>query len=363
MGKRRGKEWMFALARAMPPAVKIDHPAPESENIHQPSIGPTPEKSQSSRIIGFFENGYMLAVYGILGSVLSAAYTPALILIMFLTSAAVHRSGIVRGCSVWKMQVFVYAIVAILAAGALGSGIRQIESAANVTKQDIVSGVASRLSQLLYAEKSAGKESSQKSASTTLLSDGRDAQPESNMNEPLPSMGFKPESPKSLGLPLKFTVLLGSSSMTLHRDSLVQKTLDDKQAGFVIDPSLPLRIYLTPQGQLRADVTLFNDSDVIAAVIHGTKFDMEDPTWDANYDDDALEIIDQNNNVRFQFDRLKQNLIRVEGFFESDHGKLCADDHVTQVRPLSMELTCSSPTPIFKYPSRFTIHERIVRRR
>jgi hypothetical protein len=116
--------------------------SPQNKLLPVSQVSPQVKRSRLARIIDFLEHGYMLAAYGIIGSVLALVYTPGLILIVLLTWAAIHRSKVVEGLPAFKVQIPAYLLMGTLMAAGLGFAIRKVEAAANITQQDLIEGLA-----------------------------------------------------------------------------------------------------------------------------------------------------------------------------------------------------------------------------
>jgi hypothetical protein len=94
-------------------------------------------------------------------------------------------------------------------------------------------------------------------------------------------------------------------------------------------------------------VSVFSDGDKPAIELDGGDFLVHNPRWDKNFDDSALEVVDENAIPVFQFIYLDEKQVVIKGIFRKGGRVLVAHD-------LGFALDPRSPVPItriFEYPS------------
>lgn len=144
-GHRQDKRWLFDLARQMPkrssekaaPQPPVPPPLPTSASETAP-----PPFLQS--VLGFLEHGFLLTLYGIIGSALGIVYTPALFGVVLLVWGAMHRTGVVSRFK-WFVQIPSFILMGAITFGVCEFTVIKIEAAANITKQEIIDGVARKI--------------------------------------------------------------------------------------------------------------------------------------------------------------------------------------------------------------------------
>src|SRR5580658_3386089 len=123
MGKRRNKEWMFALARTMQKAPMSPENRPMS--AHDQSSANT---SALERLFLFLENGITLAVMGIIGGFAGVFIDGKYFLVLCIPLAlGLHRSGALKGLH-WAKATAAYALMTALSGIVLwrvGEGVNQ----------------------------------------------------------------------------------------------------------------------------------------------------------------------------------------------------------------------------------------------
>jgi hypothetical protein len=177
------------------------------------------------------------------------------------------------------------------------------------------------------------------------------------------SMNFQEVPPSHFNLPEQFQIRFGAMNVIAPRDLITQKTDNDTNTVTPVG-GLPLKIYIDPQGRLKMDATLYTKRGTVGAIIKGNIFARAENEWDANFDADAFEIVDGNRDVVFQMERRNENFIVIMGRMISDQGALfCWGVQGSTIQPKGGDFDnppCYLPPPLFKYPNREHLHERVA---
>jgi hypothetical protein len=158
-------------------------------------------------------------------------------------------------------------------------------------------------------------------------------------DEPVSTLAATPSKSRFSEKKDKFAIKFGGDTAELsagQKTVLFQANGLDLLSGEIID------------GKLVVNAQLF---DAQIRLI-GNELSGRPPTWDSNFDDTALEIVNENGQPMFQLEYLNDQLAVVNGFFVGRGRCFFAHDDVIDGVPASPEIFQQNRLePIFKYPS------------
>jgi hypothetical protein len=103
------------------------------------------------------------------------------------------------------------------------------------------------------------------------------------------------------------------------------------------------------KGKLYVDASLYGDPTHQVVKIEHNAFNAPPLNWDRNFDSSALEIVDGQNNPRFQLIYRDSHTALVKGIFIHPSGMMVVNDHGMFFNPTE---PLSGLKRLFKYPSR-----------
>src|ERR1700691_337218 len=106
MDAKQRRQFRRALARVIATQHEIAFRKPMEET-----------KTIADKLLAFFEHGWVLAVLGLILTVLSIFYIPVLIGCGILIALAFHRVGVVKGSPVLKVQLPAYSVLCVVLTG------------------------------------------------------------------------------------------------------------------------------------------------------------------------------------------------------------------------------------------------------
>jgi hypothetical protein len=172
----------------------------------------------------------------------------------------------------------------------------------------------------------------------TFLASGRFIQSKQQIRESASEQGptFRP------GIE-DFQLTFGSNTFVYSASALRQHSAAPLDLG----STKPITLYAEAD-KLYADVTLYGGADRPPVEIKHNAFIVRPPGWDANSDQDALEVVDLQLHPVFQMTYVSQQHIVINGYFPFPGGFIAATDSGMIINP-----TGSIPplTRIFRYPS------------
>jgi len=126
-----------------------------------------------------------------------------------------------------------------------------------------------------------------------------------------------------------------------------------------IHEDLPFRVWLD-KGKLQLYVVIRDQNNNIAASIFGTQFDINsDFIFDYNYDDMAIEVLDENHDVILQAIMEDDGVqLRCKLYLE-DGNRVGFGNNVIEYKPKGEPLQLSFE-PIFRYPGKDHLGERLL---
>jgi hypothetical protein len=141
-----------------------------------------------------------------------------------------------------------------------------------------------------------------------------------------------------------FTVIVGSNSAEIPKDASVKKPQHIVKIGDtdVIDA------YVENE-KLYVNTILYGSPTLAAVEIKHNEFIVRPPQWDRNFDDTALEIVDENLLPRLQLVYKTPRTVVINGIFKFSGGLVLMEEDGLTYNPSSFKPKFRR---IFKYPSR-----------
>ena len=151
----------------------------------------------------------------------------------------------------------------------------------------------------------------------------------------------------------KVVVWIGAIGMEFSAEQAA-KTIPVSVGGAV-----PVHLHVTG-GRLFADVEIWNGGDKPPVEVKDNEFVLRPPSWDRNSNEQALEIVDENQKVVFQLIYKTSSVVVVNGLFPGTHGQfLLASPDGFIINPSSEQLLENRPKPLFRYLSWQHPHEQV----
>jgi hypothetical protein len=173
-------------------------------------------------------------------------------------------------------------------------------------------------------------------------------------------MSFSEVPPSKLGLPEEFVIQAGGSTHIFPKERLAEQLPFGILIGIRTPEEIPLKIYFDSAEKLKVDALLYDASGVIAAKMVGNEFSVVKPGWDRNFDEHALEVIDESGRAMFRIERLARNVLSIKGRFVTPNGTTWSfSDNGTSIKQAGITDVPPLPEAVFRYPGNKFLHKRL----
>lgn len=178
-------------------------------------------------------------------------------------------------------------------------------------------------------------------------------------------------------LPDSFFVDVGGNVSAWSKSELTKEA--NNATGIEMGDGLPMSIYLSDDGQVTMDLSLYDVNGQLAAQITDSKVAISPkfPSWQINEDSIAIEIVNQHTAPVLQIERLRGDTLKIRGVFRvpdttasnprrgmvviaNDDGMLnCAAPRVHETLDKRCIEKMAQMKKLFKYPAVLHPHERL----
>lgn len=171
-------------------------------------------------------------------------------------------------------------------------------------------------------------------------------------------LNFQEVPAQEMGIPRTFLVDMGGNRVEILYENLQSQVPFGQMFGFRVSGEIPLSIHFSKTGEMLINTDIYKSRNYLAASIRDNKFTVVAPEWDRNWDASALEIINEKNEVVFQIDRIRENFLKIRGWFITSIGSTYVS---TDKGVFTGARTKEAPLikPLFKYPSSKYANQRL----
>jgi hypothetical protein len=174
--------------------------------------------------------------------------------------------------------------------------------------------------------------------------------------KPSEGLEFHEVTPEKVGIPQIFEIDFGTNLTHTPKERLKKKIPFSQLTGFSWPGELPLSIHFDRTGTLLIDASIYDQFGKLSAKVVENNFAIAVPHWDRNWDNEAFEIVDENQIPYLQIQRPEPNVLKFRGVFRDSKGDtFVSTDKRTMLNPTT---DVARPERLFVYPSKQHLHER-----